>query len=266
MSDDNGNPRELMHANGKPMIELREVTKAYGNKLAVRGISLDVYEGELFTFLGPNGAGKTTTIKMLCGLLHPTSGTLRVGGFDVQSEGNQARQIISYVPDQPFLYEKLTGREFMEFIISMYGMDRAEGRRRMEELIQVFDLADFVDDLTESYSHGMRQRTVFASALLHRPRVLIVDEPMVGLDPKNQRLVKDLLRQQVREEVTVFMSIHTLDIAQELATRIAIIDHGKLIGVGDLTTLRQQAGHEGPLEDVFLKLTAESAAANGASP
>lgn len=255
-----------MHANGKPMIELREVTKAYGNKLAVRGISLDVYEGELFTFLGPNGAGKTTTIKMLCGLLHPTSGTLRVGGFDVQSEGNQARQIISYVPDQPFLYEKLTGREFMEFIISMYGMDRAEGRRRMEELIQVFDLADFVDDLTESYSHGMRQRTVFASALLHRPRVLIVDEPMVGLDPKNQRLVKDLLRQQVREEVTVFMSIHTLDIAQELATRIAIIDHGKLIGVGDLTTLRQQAGHEGPLEDVFLKLTAESAAANGASP
>jgi ABC-2 type transport system ATP-binding protein len=239
------------------MIEIDRVTKTYGKKPAVSGISLTVHQGELFTFLGPNGAGKTTTIKMLCGLLRPTSGTLRVGGFDVQAQGGKARQIISYVPDQPFLYEKLTGREFMDFVIAMYGMDRDLGRRRMDELIDLFELNDFVDDLTESYSHGMRQRTVFAAALLHQPRVLIVDEPMVGLDPKNQRLVKDLLRKQVADGVTVFMSIHTLDIAQELATRIAIIDRGRIIGVGDLDTLRQQAGHHGPLEDVFLKMTAE---------
>jgi ABC-2 type transport system ATP-binding protein len=252
-----------MSSNGKPaarpMIELEGVWKAYGKKQAVCDVSLSVAEGELFTFLGPNGAGKTTTIKMLCGLLRPTQGQIRVGGFDLATAGDSARQIISYVPDQPFLYEKLSGREFMEFILSMYGMDRAAGRRRIEELIELFDLADFVDDLSESYSHGMRQRTVFAAALLHQPRVLIVDEPMVGLDPKNQRLVKDLLREQVAQGVTVFMSIHTLDIAEELATRIAIIDKGRLVGVGSLEALRKQAALEGPLEDVFLKLTAEEA-------
>lgn len=245
---------------GKPMIELRNVSKAYGKKVAVADVSLTVHEGELFTFLGPNGAGKTTTIKMLCGLLRPSQGTVRVGGFDLATQGDQARQIISYVPDQPFLYEKLTGREFMEFIVAMYGMEKPEGRRRMEELIDVFGLGEFVDDLSESYSHGMRQRTVFAAALLHQPRVLIVDEPMVGLDPKNQRLVKDLLRQQAKQGVTVFMSIHTLDIAQELATRIAIIDRGRIVGEGTLETLRKQAALEGPLEDVFLKLTTEGEA------
>lgn len=239
------------------MIELDAVSKSYGQKLAVNQISLRVHQGELFTFLGPNGAGKTTTIKMLCGMLRPDRGTVKIGGYDIQTQGSQARQIISYVPDQPHLYEKLTGREFMEFIVAMYGMDRAEGQARMTELIRLFELEDFVDDLTESYSHGMRQRTVFAAALLHQPKVLIVDEPMVGLDPKNQRLVKDLLRQEVAKGTTVFMSIHTLDIAEELATRIAIIDRGRLVGVGTLDALRQQAGHDGPLEDVFLKLTAE---------
>ncbi|HMP16471.1 MAG TPA: ABC transporter ATP-binding protein, partial [Gemmatales bacterium] len=171
------------------MIELINVSKTYGSKEAVRNISLNVSKGELFTFLGPNGAGKTTTIKMLCGLLKPTSGILKVGGYDIQKQGDQARQILSYVPDLPYLYEKLTGREFMQFIITMYGMDPMAGHRRMEEMIELFELEDFVDDLSESYSHGMRQRTVFASALLHQPEVLIVDEPMVGLDPKNQRLV-----------------------------------------------------------------------------
>jgi ABC-2 type transport system ATP-binding protein len=240
------------------MIELFNVTKSYGKKEAVRGISLKVHQGELFTFLGPNGAGKTTTIKMLCGLLKPSSGILKVGGYDIQTEGDKARQILSYVPDLPYLYEKLTGREFMQFIITMYGMDPEAGRRRMEEMIELFELEEFIDDLSESYSHGMRQRTVFASALLHQPQVLIVDEPMVGLDPKNQRLVKDLLRSQVRQGVTVFMSIHTLDIAQELATRIAIINHGRIVGEGTLEELRHQAEHHGPLEDVFLKLTEES--------
>lgn len=241
------------------MIEMEHVTKVYGKKVAVQDVSLQVCQGELFTFLGPNGAGKTTSIKMMCGLLRPTSGTLRIGGFDVQTAGDEARKIISYVPDQPHLYEKLTGREFMEFILNMYGMERAHGRKRMEELITLFELGDFVDDLTESYSHGMRQRTVFAAALLHQPQVLIVDEPMVGLDPKNQRLVKDLLRKEAAQGTTVFMSIHTLDIAEEVATRIAIIDKGRIVGSGTVETLRQQAALDGTLEDVFLKLTAETA-------
>lgn len=237
------------------MIEINEVTKSYGKKEAVRGVSLKVREGELFTFLGPNGAGKTTTIKMLCGLLRPTTGWIKIGGYDIIADGDKARQILSYVPDLPYLYEKLTGREFMTFVNTMYGIRRDEGKERMEELIHTFELEDFIDDLSESYSHGMRQRTVFAAALLHNPRLLIVDEPMVGLDPKNQRLVKDLLRKLVKQGITVFMSIHTLDIAEELATRIAIIDKGKIIGEGTLDELRTRAGHSGPLEDVFLKMT-----------
>ena len=243
------------------MIELLCVTKVFGTKTAVNQLSLSVGRGEMFAFLGPNGAGKTTTIKMLCGLLFPTSGRLRVGGHDVQKEGDLARQVISYVPDQPHLYEKLTGREFMEFIMEMYGMEPVYGRERLEELIRIFSMEDFADDLTESYSHGMKQRTVFASALLHEPRVLIVDEPMVGLDPKSQRLVKDLLRQQVANGVTVFMSTHLLADAEELAHRIGIVDQGQLIGLGTLETLRQQARRDGSLEDVFLTLT--SGEANG---
>ncbi len=246
------------HTNARPMIELVDVVKSYGPKVAVNRLSLQVLRGELFAFLGPNGAGKTTTIKMLCGLLFPTAGTLRVGGFDVQADGNRSRQIISFVPDQPYLYEKLTGREFMEFIIQMYNMDADLGRTRMEEMIEIFSLGEFVDDLTESYSHGMKQRTVFAAALLHEPEVLIVDEPMVGLDPKSVRLVKDLLRERIARGMTVFMSTHSLDVAQELASRIGIVDRGKLISCGTLQTLREQAGHDGPLEDVFLKLTAEN--------
>jgi ABC-2 type transport system ATP-binding protein len=167
------------------------------------------------------------------------------------------------VPDQPYLYEKLTGREFMEFVMEMYGMEPDHGRRRLDQLINVFGLQDFVDDLTESYSHGMKQRTVFASALLHEPQVLIVDEPMVGLDPKSQRLVKDLLRQQVAQGVTVFMSTHLLADAEELANRIGIVDHGKLIGLGDLASLRQQARRDGSLEDVFLTLTDPSTNGQG---
>src|SRR5436853_4772629 len=170
------------------MIHLDRVTKQYGRKTAVQELSLDIPAGELFAFLGPNGAGKTTTIKMLCGLLFPTTGAIRVGGFDLGAQGDQARQLIAFVPDTPFLYEKLTCREFLQFIADMYGMPRDHGRRRIEAMIELFSLAAFVDDLTERYSHGMRQRTVFAGALLHEPKVLIVDEPTVGLDPKSIRL------------------------------------------------------------------------------
>ena len=178
------------------MIELVEVSKQYGNKRAVDRLSLAIPQGELFAFLGPNGAGKTTTIKMLCGLLFPTAGQVRVGGYDLATAGDAARRLIAFVPDTPYLYEKLTGREFLQFIGDMYGLDRATCRRKSEEVIGLFHLADFVDDLTERYSHGMRQRTVFAGALLHEPSVLIVDEPTVGLDPKSIRLLKDLLRKQ----------------------------------------------------------------------
>src|SRR6516162_89615 len=220
------------------MIELLDVTKRYGTKLAVDRLTLVVPAGELFAFLGPNGAGKTTTIKMLCGLLFPTSGSVRVGGHELQADGERARQLIAYVPDQPYLYDKLTGREFLQFIADMYGMPRDHSRRRIEEMIDIFSLDTFLDGLAESYSHGMKQRTVFAAALLHEPRVLIVDEPTVGLDPRGVRLLKDLLKQEAQRGVTVFLSTHSLDIAQELAGRIGIVHHGQLIGCGSLDTLR----------------------------
>ncbi len=241
------------------MIELTNVTKRYGTKLAVDRLSLRVEPGELFAFLGPNGAGKTTTIKMLCGLLFPTEGAVRVGGYDLQAEGDQARRLIAFVPDTPFLYEKLTGREFLQFIADMYGLPRDHGRRRIEAMIELFSLAAFVDDLTERYSHGMRQRTVFAGALLHEPKVLIVDEPTVGLDPKSIRLLKDLLRQLAEQGTTVFLSTHSLDIAQELADRIGVVHKGRLIGCGTLAELRKQTDLQGTLEDVFLKMTEEEA-------
>ena len=247
------------------MIELTHVTKRYGTKLAVDDLSLAVPAGELFAFLGPNGAGKTTTIKMLCGLLFPTVGTVRVGGFDLATQGDQARQLISYVPDQPFLYEKLTGREFLRFVADLYGMPRERADERLQAVIDLFALHEFVDDLTERYSHGMRQRTVFAAALVHEPKLLITDEPTVGLDPKSIRLLKDLLRAEANRGTTVFLSTHSLDVAQELADRIGIVERGRLIGCGTLATLRKQASLDGSLEEVFLKLTEEAAAERTAS-
>jgi ABC-2 type transport system ATP-binding protein len=241
------------------MIRLAGVSKRYGPKPAVRDLNLHVPPGELFAFLGPNGAGKTTTIKMLCGLLFPTEGTVHVGGFDMTTHGDEARRLISYVPDQPFLYEKLTGREFLQFTADLYGMDPGRAKDRIAYVIETFHLDDFVDDLTERYSHGMRQRTVFAAALVHEPRLLIADEPTVGLDPKSIRELKTLLRQQAASGVTVFLSTHTLDIAQELADRIGILDHGRLLGCGTLADLRKQASLDGSLEDLFLKITQEAA-------
>ncbi len=239
------------------MIELAEVSKAYGTKLAVDRLSLNVARGELFAFLGPNGAGKTTTIKLMCGLLFPSAGHVRIGGFDLQTHGEQARRLISYVPDQPFVYERLTGREFLQFIAGMYGMDPARTERWVGEVIETFRLQEFVDDLTQNYSHGMRQRTVFAAALLHEPEVLIVDEPTVGLDPPSVRLLKDLLRREAERGVTVFLSTHSLDVAEELAGRIGIVHHGRLIGCGTLDDLRKQAALDGSLEEVFLALVEE---------
>lgn len=241
------------------MIDIRNVTKTYGPKVAVQDLSLNIPSGELFAFLGPNGAGKTTTIKMLCGLLFPTSGRVHVGGFDLRADGDHARALISYVPDQPFLYEKLTGREFLQFTADLYAMSPIKAAEKIGEVIELFHLDEFVDDLTERYSHGMRQRTVFAAALVHEPRLLIADEPTVGLDPKSIRELKTLLRKLADGGTTVFLSTHTLDIAEELADRIGIIDRGKLLGCGTMTDLQKQASSDGNLEELFLKITEEVA-------
>lgn len=237
------------------MITFDHVHKSYGTKTAVHDLCLEIGAGELFAFLGPNGAGKTTTIKMMCGLLYPTSGSVRLGGFDMRTQGDQARPLLSYVPDQPYLYEKLTGREFLQFIADMYGLPPAYAQERIATVIREFGLERFVDDLTERYSHGMRQRTVFAAALVHEPKVLIVDEPTVGLDPYSVRQLKDLLRRQANHGTTVFLSSHSLDVVEELADRMAIINNGRLISCGTLEVLRNQASVDGSLEKVFLTLT-----------
>jgi ABC-2 type transport system ATP-binding protein len=245
------------------MIELVEVTKRFGPKLAVDRLSLHVQRGELLAFLGPNGAGKTTTIKIICGLLHPSSGSVRIAGHDVTRDGRDARHLLSYVPDQPYLYEKLTGREFLQFVIDMYGVEASHGARRCDELIDLFQMGSYIHALTETYSHGMKQRVVFAAALLRDPQVLIVDEPMVGLDPKSARLVKDLLRARAASGATVFMSTHTLDVAEQVADRIAIVDHGRLVSCGTLAELRSSLRMDGPLEQLFLRITGESDEATG---
>ena len=240
------------------MIEIVAATRKYGGKTAVDRLSLSIAAGEVFAFLGANGAGKTTTIKMLVGLLQPTSGSVRICGHDVVDNHREAHLRVGYVPDQPYLYDKLTGRETLRFVADMYGLTPSEAESSVEEQIAAFDLAEFVDQLTENYSHGMKQRTVFAAALVHRPRVLIVDEPMVGLDPRSMRMVKDLLRRQSREGSTVFMSTHTLSVAEEIADRIGIIERGCLRFLGTVAELKQQlALHDSSLEHLFLQITGE---------
>lgn len=246
------------------MIEFVDVCRQYDQKTAVAGLNLTVGAGELFAFLGPNGAGKTTTIKMLVGLLRPTAGRIRVCGFDVSTDARDARRLLSYVPDEPYLYDKLSGREFLRFIVDMYGLDPKLGGERIEREIAAFELSDFVDDLTESYSHGMKQRLVFASAMLHDPAVLVIDEPMVGLDPRSARILKDLLRAKSRAGTTIFLSTHTLGLAEEIADRIGILDHGKLMFLGTVTELEQELQlHSTSLEQLFLQLT-DGNSTNGA--
>jgi ABC-2 type transport system ATP-binding protein len=235
------------------MIDLSGVSKLFGTKRAVDRLDLHVRAGELFAFLGPNGAGKTTTIKMVCGLLAPSAGTVRVGSHPASSQ--EARQLLSYVPDQPYLYEKLTGREFLRFVVEMYGLERRTAALRTAELIETFELGDFVDELCENYSQGMKQRVVFAAALVHEPRVLVVDEPLVGLDPRSARIVKDLFVSQTRSGVAVLMSTHLLSIAEELADTVGIIDHGRMLAEGSVTDLRERLQSNGPLEELFLELT-----------
>ncbi len=243
-----------------PAIETRSLTKRFGTKTAVRELDLDVAEGEFFCFLGPNGAGKTTTIKMLTGLLRPSSGRAILGDFDIQQQPIRAKRLQGYIPDHPFLYERLTGREFMRFVAGLYRMNGQAFERRCDEMLETFELLHVGDQLVESYSHGMRQKLSFASCFLHEPRIVVVDEPWVGLDPKNIRAVKTYLRRRTREGLTVFMSTHSLSIAEEVADRIGIIHRGRLLHVGTVDEIKMLAADpgEGSLEDVFLELTREA--------
>ena len=237
------------------MIHTEHLTKKFGEFTAVDDLTLDIQPGEFFAFLGPNGAGKTTTIKLLTGLLKPTAGRAVVAGYDIQREGLQARKLISYVPDFPFLYDKLEPLEFLMFVGQLYGMERAEIERAGAQLIELFALQEVRSQPIESLSHGTRQRVVIASALLHNPRVIIIDEPMVGLDPRSARVVKDVLKARSRAGVTVFLSTHTLHVAEELADRVGILSRGRLIAAGTIDELRAASGASGPLEDAFLSLT-----------
>jgi ABC-2 type transport system ATP-binding protein len=243
------------------MIEFDHVTRTYGPKTAVSDFSLAIPRGELFALLGPNGAGKTTTIKMLVGLLQPSRGSVRVSGFDLVKDARRAHLHIGYVPDEPCLYDKLTGREFLWFIADMFGMPRHVATERIAAEIDHFELGEFADDLAESYSLGMKQRLVFAASLLHSPDVLVLDEPMVGLDPRSVRIVKDLLAARTRDGMTVFMSTHTLAMAEEMADRVGIMVRGQLRFLGTVAELRGQMAIESTsLEQLYLELTSSRGA------
>lgn len=240
------------------MIEITNLSRRYGERTAVDDVTLSVRAGEVLAFLGPNGAGKTTTIKTIVGLLLPHAGTVTVGGIDVVEHPREASRKIGYVPDQPYLYEKLSGREFLQFTAEMYGLEGADAERKIQHSIDVFELAEFVDRLAEGYSHGMKQRVIFASAIVHQPSALVVDEPMVGLDPRSMRIVKSLLQSQARAGAAVFLSTHTLSVAEEIADRIGIIFQGQLQFLGTMADLRRQVDQaDSNLEGLFLSLTSE---------
>ena len=240
------------------MIELDHLVKKFGDITAVNDVSLTLQRGEFFAMLGPNAAGKTTTIKLLTGLIKPTSGSARICGFDIQKQPLEARQRLSYVPDFPFLYDKLTAWEFFRFTGQLFHLDAARIEKNAQELVARFHLKDFADRALEGLSHGTRQRVAIVSALLHDPEVFVIDEPMVGLDPQHARIVKDVLKERSLAGMTVMVSTHQLSIAEEMADRIGIINDGKLIAIGTRDELRKQSGAAGELEEIFLSLTAEA--------
>jgi ABC-2 type transport system ATP-binding protein len=237
-----------------PVIAARSLRKEFNQNVAVTGVDLQVFGGEIFGFLGPNGAGKTTTIKMLIGLLRPTSGTASIGGYDIQTDPIAAKALIGYVPDEPYLPDKLTAREFLQFIGGLYHMSGERIQRRGEELLKLFDLQEKGDELVGGFSHGMRQKTALAGALLHDPQAIFLDEPTVGLDPRSARLIKDILRQLAARGTAVFLTTHILEIAEQLCDRVAIISNGQIVAVGTLEELRRGSTGQS-LEDIFLSLT-----------
>jgi len=238
------------------MIELTNLTKKYGDFLAVDNLNLTIKKGEVFGFIGPNGAGKTTTIKMIGGILEPTAGTVSIAGIDMQKQPQLAKSKIGFIPDRPYLYEKLTGKEFLKFTADLYGVPENVYAVKAKENLEMFSLADWSDELIESYSHGMKQRLIMSAALLHDPQVIVVDEPMVGLDPVAIVMVKDLLQRLARKGATVFMSTHTLKVAEDTCDRIGVINSGRLIAVGTTADLQREAKvTHADLEHVFLSLT-----------
>jgi ABC-2 type transport system ATP-binding protein len=238
------------------MIELTNLTKRFGNVVAVHRLNLSVTKGEIFGFIGPNGAGKTTTLRMMGGVLAPTEGTVVIDGVNMADKPEEAKKRIGYIPDRPFLYEKLTGMEFMRFTADLYGIEKGVFDRKSEEMLKQFSLFRWADELIESYSHGMKQRLILSAALLHDPKVIVVDEPTVGLDPAGIKMVKGLFRDLAKLGTTLFMSTHTLAVAEDVCDRIGIIHKGVLIATGTIGELRRRAQvQEGDLEEVFLILT-----------
>ena len=246
------------------MISLIHLTKRFGRLTAVNDLNLEIPKGEIFGFLGPNGAGKTTTIRMMAGILKPTGGTVIIDGKNLAEDPVGAKQVTGFIPDRSFLYEKLSGIEFLQFVAALYGMDERRSEARIRKLLALFEMDGWGGDLIESYSHGMKQRIVMSAALIHEPKVIVVDEPMVGLDPKGARLVKTMFRSLVSQDVSIFMSTHTLAVAEEMCDRIGIIHEGRLIALGTASQIKQKAdAEEHDLEAVFLKLTED---ARGALP
>jgi len=246
------------------LIRLENLSKRYGRVAAVDDVSLEVQPGEVFGFLGPNGAGKTTTIRVMMGILKPTSGRVILGGYDVEREPEKAKAITGFVPDRPSIYEKLTGGEFLQFVGSLHRMDSQRLQQRRTELLEHFELSDWKDELVEGYSHGMKQRLVLCASLLHEPKILIVDEPMVGIDPRGARVLKDLFLALAKKGTTIFFSTHSIGVAEEVCQRVGIIHHGKLIASGTLDDLYRLAQVEaGKLEGAFLELTRDGASAAG---
>ena len=243
------------------MIKITNLTKRYGGFTAVDAINLEVPKGELFGFLGPNGAGKTTSLRMIAGILQPTSGSVHIGGIDIAADPIAAKSKLGFIPDRPFIYEKLTGAEFLRFVAGLYEQDGPQIEHRARELLALFDLEEWRDELVESYSHGMRQKLIISSAFVHRPEVIVVDEPMVGLDPKAARILKDLFREYTNRGHTIMMSTHTLEVAEAMCDRIGIIQGGVIRACGTMDDLRANAaaGAMG-LEEIFLRLTGENAA------
>ncbi len=240
------------------MIRLSQVHKSYGKFEAVKRLNLEIPAGELFGFLGPNGAGKTTTLRMIAGILAPTGGTIEIGGVDIARDPIAAKSKLGFIPDRPYVYDKLTGAEFLRFTAALFGQDGPEVEARIDELLDLFELRRWKDELTESYSHGMRQKLIISSAFVHRPEVVVVDEPMVGLDPRSARVLKTLFRRFVERGGTVLMSTHTLEIVEGWCDRIGIISQGEMAACGTMAELRREAASEGAgLEDLFLRLTGE---------
>ena len=238
------------------MIQLKNVTKKFGDLTAVDNLTLTVTKGEFFGFLGPNGAGKTTTIKMIVGLFAPTAGDININGFDIIKQPIEAKQTIAYVPDSPFMYDKLSGREFLYFIGGLYKIPKQKLHTIINELLEHFEIGSWIDKRTEDYSQGMKQRIIIASALLHTPKSIIIDEPMIGLDPRSAKIVKDTLRTQSEKGVSIMMSTHSLPVAEELCDRIGIINNGKLIFCDTREQLQlDKQRYDGKFESVFLEVT-----------